>query len=341
MIGDETSVVDYGDVQGLVRFAHNRLTAAYYLLLRIADARSARAWLRSAAVTTAATVSPLPDTALQVAFTASGLRALGIPETVLVQFSDEFLSGMSGSQSRSRRLGDEGANAPQNWTWGTAEHEPHLLVAIFAEPQALDACVRSLQTPQWNAAFVTIATLDTSNLGGVEQFGFTDGISQPDIDWQQQRNLRGDKPEYENSVAIGEFLLGYPNEYDCETERPLLDPGGVNDLLAPAREDPAKRDLGLNGTYLVLRDLRQDVRAFWSFAKSEERSPACSSDGTATAHRLSVRVEPTTISRTRAIPMRFVAHSGPTFVARILGTRDFPQVPFGPIAHGSANAGFP
>lgn len=113
MIGDETSVVDYGDVQGLVRFAHNRLTAAYYLLLRIADARSARAWLRSAAVTTAATVSPLPDTALQVAFTASGLRALGIPETVLVQFSDEFLSGMSGSQSRSRRLGDEGANAPQ------------------------------------------------------------------------------------------------------------------------------------------------------------------------------------------------------------------------------------
>ncbi|MGA9418997.1 MAG: hypothetical protein WBV40_07585 [Candidatus Cybelea sp.] len=339
MIGDETSVVDYGDVQGLVRFAHNRLTAAYYLLLRIADARSARAWLRSAAVTTAATVSPLPDTALQVAFTASGLRALGIPETVLVQFSDEFLSGMSGSQSRSRRLGDEGANAPQNWTWGTAEHEPHLLVAFFAEPQALDACVRSLQTPQWNAAFVTIATLDTSNLGGVEQFGFTDGISQPDIDWQQQRNLRGDKPEYENSVAIGEFLLGYPNEYDCETERPLLDPGGVNDLLAPAREDPAKRDLGLNGTYLVLRDLRQDVRAFWSFAKSEELASMFVGrhrDGTPLVRTGGTNNDFTYARDPDAIRCPFGAHIRRTNPRN----GDFPQVPFGPIATGLQMLGF-
>ena len=145
----------------------------------------------------------------------SGLRALGIPETVVVQFSDEFLSGMSGSESRSRRLGDEGANAPQI---GPGEPPSTSRISWWQSSLASGAGrLRTIanQTPQWNAAFETIATLDTSNLGGVEQFGFTDGISQPDIDWQQQRNLRGDKPEYENSVAIGEFLLGYPNEYDC------------------------------------------------------------------------------------------------------------------------------
>lgn len=339
MIADEHSVVDFGDVQGLVRFAHNHLTAAYYVLLRIADARAARAWLRSAPVTTAATVSPLPATALQVAFTASGLRALGIPETVVTQFSDEFLSGMSASESRSRRLGDEGANAPSNWSWGTAELEPHVLAAIFAEPAQLDAFAGSLQTPEWNAAFVTTASLDTSNLGGVEQFGFTDGISQPDIDWQLRRNLRGDKPGYGNTVAIGEFLLGYSNEYDCETERPLLDPGGVNDLLAPASEDPAKRDLGLNGTYLVLRDLRQDVRAFWSFAKSDDLASMFVGrhrDGEPLVHAGANNNDFTYAGDRAAIRCPFGAHirrSNPR-------NGDFPQVPFGPIATGLQMLGF-
>ena len=79
---------------------------------------------------------------------------------------------------------------------------------------------------------------------------------------------------YDNVVALGEFLLGYPNEYDCYTERPLLSPGGVNDLLAPAENDASKRDLGRNGTYLVLRDLLQDVRGFWSYAKTETLASA-------------------------------------------------------------------
>jgi deferrochelatase/peroxidase EfeB len=81
--------------------------------------------------------------------------------------------------------------------------------------------------------------------------------------------LRGDKPAYGNLIALGEVLLGYRNEYDRYTDRPLLSSGGVNDLLPPAEDDASKRDLGRNGTYLVLRDLLQDVRAFWSFAKTE------------------------------------------------------------------------
>jgi deferrochelatase/peroxidase EfeB len=37
------------------------------------------------------------------------------------------------------------------------------------------------------------------------------------------------------------------------------------DRLPEARDAPGRRDLGLNGSYLVLRQLQQDVRGFWRF----------------------------------------------------------------------------
>ena len=71
--------------------------------------------------------------------------------------------------------------------------------------------------------------------------------------------------EYTNVVALGEFLLGYRNEYGKITDRPLLDPDAANAELLPAVDAPAKKDLGRNGTYLVMRQLEQDVRGFWKF----------------------------------------------------------------------------
>lgn len=274
MTSSPSAALEYDDVQGLARFAYKHLTDACYVILRTADAQSARAWLHAAPIASATELSSPPETALQVAFTAAGMRALGVPEIVVSQFSSEFVSGMAGDDNRSRRLGDAGANSPQNWVWGTGEREPHLVAAVFATAGKLDAFLATLQTDDWKRGFKEIVYLDTSNLNGVEQFGFTDGISQPTIDWERQRVLRGDKPRYGNVVALGEFLLGYPNEYDCYTERPLVSPGGAADLLAPAEDDPTQRDVGRNGTYLVLRDLRQDVRAFWSFAKSDQVASA-------------------------------------------------------------------
>ena len=65
-------------------------------------------------------------------------------------------------------------------------------------------------------------------------------------------------------LSVGEFLLGYRNEYALYTDRPLLAPDQPGaQLLPPAEDDPAHRDLGRNGSYLVFRDLAQDVRGFW------------------------------------------------------------------------------
>ena len=52
--------------------------------------------------------------------------------------------------------------------------------------------------------------------------GFSDGISQPTLDWKRQRTPREDELEYGNLLSLGEFLLGYPNEYGKYTDRPLF-----------------------------------------------------------------------------------------------------------------------
>src|ERR1700752_4963824 len=94
---------EFEDVQGIARFGYGHLTTACFYLLRIADLSAAREWLREAPVTNAVTRDPPPNAALQLAFSADGLRTLGVPPAALEGFSAEFLSGMAGEEARSRR----------------------------------------------------------------------------------------------------------------------------------------------------------------------------------------------------------------------------------------------
>lgn len=264
------STVDYADVQGLVRFGFGAMTEACYFLVSIKDPASARAWLNSVYnhITTAEEKNPSPQTALQVAFTHEGLEKMEVPGNVRAGFSAEFRSGMAGDESRSRRLGDTGANAPAQWEWGGNNAVPHAAIMLFSKPSLLETWKSTIRGQLWAAAFNEINCLSTTNMGGVEPFGFIDGISQPDIDWLQKRKvpINCDQLTYGNVVSLGEFLLGYSNEYGRFTDRPLLDPQdqGSAELL-PAADNPAKKDLGLNGTFLVMRHLQQDVRGFWQF----------------------------------------------------------------------------
>ncbi|MGH9477963.1 MAG: Dyp-type peroxidase, partial [Terriglobales bacterium] len=183
----------------------------------------------------------------------------------VAQFSAEFLSGMAGQSSRSRRLGDVGASAPANWGWGGPGKMPHLLLMVYARPGALAAWCGQIQGPLWQAAFEVMECLPTSDLTGVEPFGFQDGVSQPALDWECVREPEGQQQAYSNLVALGEFLLGYPNEYGQYTDRPLLAPAPANAGLPWSAEVPGQRDLGKNGTYVIFRQLQQDVRGFWRY----------------------------------------------------------------------------
>ena len=273
---------DYADVQGLMRFGYKKMTRASYALLRVKDQAMARAWLRSAPVASAVEVQPPPTTALQVALTAPGLEALAVPTSVIAEFSHEFRGGMA-EESRSRQLGDVEANAPEYWSWGRPDRIPHLVVMFFGAPGPFDTFVETSKGQSWNDAFELLTWLDTSDFGGFEAFGFTDGISQPEIDWNQKLQLPYTQFDYSNIVALGESLLGYRNEYGKYTDRPLLDANAATAGLPAAEDGRGKKDLGRNGTYLVFRQLQQDVRLFWQFALQQSGGDAAKAETLASA----------------------------------------------------------
>jgi deferrochelatase/peroxidase EfeB len=256
--------VELDDVQGLVRFGHKHLTEACFLLFRVKDLAAARAWLARAPVTSAVDADPRPETALQVAFTSEGLRALDVASDLRGGFSMEFLAGMASDAARARRLGDVGANDPKHWQWGVGERLPQVAVFLYAGAGRLAAWRQEIEM-QCAAGFERIACLESAGTQDKEPFGFTDGISQPEIDWTRKRPVRDqDQLEYGNLTCLGEFLLGYPNEYGLYTPRPLVAPQRDPEALLPMAEDaPDQFDLGRNGCYLVMRQLRQDVEGFW------------------------------------------------------------------------------
>jgi len=278
--------IDFSDMQGLVRYSHAHLSEASFLLVNVANVDAARSWLDSAPVTTAASTNPLPEYALQIALTAQGLRALELDKRLIEGFSEEFIVGMTGDSNRSRRLGDVGNNAPANWDWGgKVDETPHLVLMLYTVPGCLDAWEKEVRGEQFSNAFRLQKVLKTAVMGPQEPFGFVDGISQPKLDWHGTISTDlHERDRYSNLLALGEIVLGYPNEYGLYTTRPLLDPmlNPEAQPLPAAKDQPEMRDLGRNGSYLVIRQLGQDVPGFWQFvdraagSNTEEREQLAS-----------------------------------------------------------------
>ncbi len=259
---------EFTDIQALVRFGHGHLTEACFLLLKIVDPCAAKTWLRQAPVSDAQVKAILPDSALQIAFTAQGLSNLKLDKALIEAFSEEFVQGMNEDESRSRRLGDIDSNAAEVWNWGgKVQTVPDVLVMIYAREGELVELQTKWQDASFHKGFQLLQLLDTTDTGGLEPFGFADGISQPELDWEQ--TLKTDfhsREAYVNQVALGEVLLGYANEYGKYTKRPLISVNQSGSSILPcAEEQPEMADLGRNGSYLVFRQLHQDVAGFWQY----------------------------------------------------------------------------
>ncbi|HVE85278.1 MAG TPA: peroxidase [Myxococcales bacterium] len=198
---------------------------------------------------------------MQLAFTAAGLRAMGLEEAELRTFPQDFLEGMA---RRAEQLGDRVQDVAA-WQFGREEGEVHLLLAVYApSEEAVDGAVAALRG---SASGVRVVREQRAAWSEREPFGFRDGISQPAIarfpETEGARICAEDAP-----VQTGEFLLGYPNEYGELPISPHVSP----------RRDPreylggeAPRDLGLNGTFMVVRKLRQDVEGFHAFLGDQAR----------------------------------------------------------------------
>ena len=277
----------FDDLQALLRFGHGKLTETCFLLLNIADPEAAKHWLDEAPISSAEKAEKAPNTAMQIAFSVEGLRTLSVGESIIEEFSDEFIVGMSGDESRSRRLGDVGNNAPKKWSWGGKnKNVPHVLLLLYAKKNGMKAWQNKIEGKGFSKAFKVVNQLPTQHLGEIEPFGFKDGISQPVIDWEglQSTDLH-DRERYSNLMAVGEVVLGYPNEYGLYTTRPLIDASKDNVAvdLPSAEDQPELKDFGRNGSYLVIRQLAQDVPGFWQFMHKESDKKADKRDQLAAA----------------------------------------------------------
>ncbi|HMF07376.1 MAG TPA: peroxidase [Methylocella sp.] len=304
------AVSEYHDIQAILHTGFGSLEEASFLLLRIQTTHvgEAKAWLAAVArepgaeklsyhVTSAKhSKDERQDQVLQIAFTPQGLCKLGVPADCFPKdtnqgpasdrihtFSRQFYSGLAGEQAeklgRPRRLGDIGKNAPCEWEWGgSPEQLPDVVLLLYADEGHLAAFQRMV-IADIALGFEVIGILHAADVPIAEEesklrrepFGFLDGVSQPVIDWDGERKpgTRADL-EYGNLISVGEFLLGYQNEYGQYTRRPLIDPGlDPQNILPPAEDFPQKRDLGRNGTYLVFRHLEQDVHGFWRFVNAQ------------------------------------------------------------------------
>ncbi|HYI40248.1 MAG TPA: hypothetical protein VE053_08020 [Allosphingosinicella sp.] len=271
-----TAILEREDIQALVRSGFGKLEGSRLLLVRIRPGREAqaRAWLREAEVLSVADFDDARlarrriDRILQIAVTAPGLAALGVPEEVMAMFPADFLAGIASDDGRSQRLGDVGENSPSRWKWGRKGNEPHLLLMLYAECADMGAFTAATLAGLGQSGEVLQPQLDCSE-PGIEPFGFKDGVSQPRIDWDGKRTPGGAADQvYTNFVSAGEVLLGYMDEYNLVGDRPLVSaalPGAEG--LPPSVDDPSRRDLGRNGSYLVLRTLRQDVDGFWNWTR--------------------------------------------------------------------------
>ncbi len=212
-----------------------------------------------------------------VAFTWTGLKALGIEANTLASFPEDFRDGMA---ARAVRLGDVGESAPAHWEGWLGSREVHgvLVVSLQAPPQGDDLASRlaiglfELPTPGALPRTPIADLLDKLPSSGmrilhtelgkripspsnpdhrIEHFGFRDGVSQPfagvDIGALRPPPPGGGTPRPGGTwdpIAPGELLLGHPDE----------------DGLFQAR--PANEELRQDGTYMVFRKLEQDVVAF-------------------------------------------------------------------------------
>ncbi len=247
------ALADAGEaIQAGIVSRQDGTTHGCLVLLQVTDAAKAREKLKNLPVS-ADGATPL-DVQCNVALSAQGLKALGLPQSRIDKFPREFIDGM---EARAGLLGDVRCNHPVNW------HRPRQssdgpaieLSSVHAVVQwrlmdetnpsaALHADLEAMAR-QFDAAcgFRVLAVEPMRSYPekvGLtrEHFGFRDGFSQPVI---QGASGPAAASGWRDSVPRGELLLGHANDR--------------GDPRFPTEPDP----LMDNGSFLVVRKIRQHV----------------------------------------------------------------------------------
>lgn len=241
------TTVEIEDVQSLVLSGHARLPASMVVGLTVRDVTEARRVLTEFATRTLSVGfgDKARTRAVQLLLTTRGIVALGGTDADLAGFSRQFRQGIISPQ-RSRALGDSHRSAPSGWAWSDADL--HAMILIYAADSTTAAMTTDELSVQLGPGFsVTLKFPINLPSDGREPFGFKDGLSVTRVDL-------GDGRKEEPGVALlppGEVVLGYTNASGIAPTVPLL---------------------GENGTFVVIRQLEQEVEAFWNFWRSQGKT---------------------------------------------------------------------
>ena len=286
------------EIQGNVIRGY-RPSFAAYLFFHIHDPAKGKAWLQAILSKVKITYSQhwgtgtRPPFTVNIAFSHSGLEALGLPPHVLTSFPEEFQQGMLPRAVDT--LGDEPGTdmkTPKHWDLGfkTKTKKIHALVVITARTKAKwDNGIKKLINLMKDGGFHPKVELlkDLSIYGNglpeqKEHFGFADGISQPFMEGTDAlfKDLLSKRPPFPGQgtpIIKSTWPPLKESEYiDGEAARwKHLKPGefilGYEDEFGEVALSPMHYDLRKNGTYLVFRKLEQNVKGFQDFLKNTSK----------------------------------------------------------------------
>jgi Dyp-type peroxidase family len=232
--------------------------------------------------------------AVFLGYSAAGLKKFDAPNMLDGGLCDLFPPAFQlGMAARGRNLGDLGEAGSQNWRWGDAKgagpsYTPvaEAVFFIYAETQAdleYTTQVHTALLENYGGKILSVTNCAPARLEqgedqhAFEHFGYRDGISQPVI--KATHRARKGVPD-RDLVEGGEFILGYANGQGFFSPSPLLpaeaDLGRILPQLSSrelsrfpdfgaAGKSQSGRDFGRNGTFLVVRELSQDVEGFEEF----------------------------------------------------------------------------
>ena len=281
-----STTVDLYDVQGII--ANSRLQYGFiksrYVLYRITHHQAGREFIAGLLpkITMGAispSAGPILGVVTNVAFTYEGLKYLGVPNSSLRSFPEEFSMGM---KARRDILDDTGVSDPDNWdpVWHSKEsHQPvHILISISgltveeiekrygeirqlieASNQGVEQLVGHRDENGSDAAYQEGSLVFQDGLPTPkEHFGYTDGIS--------ETYFQGASDDPEGAIGGGKPTGGDPHDASgwapLETGEFLL---GYKDEASETAGTIVPSVLARNGTFMVYRKLHQNVGTFNAF----------------------------------------------------------------------------